>query len=88
MLVPNKTPRSEASHLGLFCLLMCHKRDVRLKLVKYVSSERGHYLRFHVPINGFQSCRDGGTEPIQWREMYLAQEHITAEVGPTGHSIA
>ena len=25
------TPRSAASHLGLFCLPMSHKRDVRLK---------------------------------------------------------
>ena len=28
---PDGTPRSAASHLGLFCLLMSHKRDARLK---------------------------------------------------------
>ena len=30
-IVPDGTPRSAASHLGLFCLLMSHKRDARLK---------------------------------------------------------
>ena len=28
---PDGTPRSAASHLGLFCLPMSHKRDSRLK---------------------------------------------------------
>ena len=28
---PDGTPRSAASHLGLFCLPMSHKRDARLK---------------------------------------------------------
>ena len=30
-LVPDGTPRFAASHLGLFCLPMSHKRDARLK---------------------------------------------------------
>ena len=30
-IAPDGTPRSAASHLGLFCLPMSHKRDVRLK---------------------------------------------------------
>ena len=30
---PDGTPRSPASHLGLFCLPMSHKRDTRLKRV-------------------------------------------------------
>ena len=30
-IVPDGTPRSAASHLGLFCLPMSHKRDARLK---------------------------------------------------------
>ena len=33
-IAPDGTPRSAASHLGLFCLPMSHKRDSRLKLVK------------------------------------------------------
>ena len=33
-IAPDGTPRSAASHLGLFCLPMSHKRDDRLKLVK------------------------------------------------------
>ena len=28
---PDGTPRSAASHLGLCCLLMSHKKDARLK---------------------------------------------------------
>ena len=28
---PDGTPRSAASHLGLYCLPMSHKKDVRLK---------------------------------------------------------
>ena len=30
-IAPDGTPRSEASHLGLYCLPMSHKRDARLK---------------------------------------------------------
>ena len=30
-IAPDGTPRSAASHLGLFCLPMSHKKDVRLK---------------------------------------------------------
>ena len=30
-IAPDGTPRSSASHLGLFCLPMSHKRDARLK---------------------------------------------------------
>ena len=30
-IAPDGTPRSEASHLGLFCLPMYHKRDARRK---------------------------------------------------------
>ena len=32
-IAPDGMPRSEASHLGLFCLPMSHKRDARLRLV-------------------------------------------------------
>ena len=32
-IAPDGTPRSAASHLGLFCLPMSHKRDARLKRV-------------------------------------------------------
>ena len=30
-IAPDGTPRSAASHLGLFCLPLSHKRDARLK---------------------------------------------------------
>ena len=30
-IAPDGTPRSAASHLGLFCLPMSHKKDARLK---------------------------------------------------------
>ena len=30
-IAPDGTPRSAASHLGIFCLPMSHKRDARLK---------------------------------------------------------
>ena len=30
-IAPDGTPRSAASHLGLFCLPMYHKKDARLK---------------------------------------------------------
>ena len=30
-IAPDGTPRSAASHLGLYCLPMSHKKDVRLK---------------------------------------------------------
>ena len=30
-IAPDGTPRSAASHLGLFCLPMSHKRDARVK---------------------------------------------------------
>ena len=32
-IAPDGTPRSAASHLGVFCLLMSHERDARLKCV-------------------------------------------------------
>ena len=32
-IAPDGTPRSAASHLGLCCLTMSHKRDARLKCV-------------------------------------------------------
>ena len=32
-IAPDGTPRFAASHLGLFCLLMSHKKDARLKRV-------------------------------------------------------
>ena len=35
-IAPDGMPRSAASHLGLFCLPMSHKRDARLKLVKHI----------------------------------------------------
>ena len=34
-IAPDGTPRFAASHLGLFCLPMSHKKDARLKRVKY-----------------------------------------------------
>ena len=34
-IAPDGTPRSAASHLGLFCLPMSHKRDARLILVNF-----------------------------------------------------
>ena len=33
-IAPDGTPRSAASHLGLFCLPMSHKKDARLIWVK------------------------------------------------------
>ena len=30
-IAPDGTPRSAASHLGLCCLPMCHKKDARFK---------------------------------------------------------
>ena len=33
-IAPDGTPRFAASHLGLFCLLMSHKKDARLIWVK------------------------------------------------------
>ena len=33
-IAPDGTPRSAASHLGLFCLPMSHKKNARLKRVK------------------------------------------------------
>ena len=35
---PDGTPRSAASHLGLFCLPMSHKKDARLIWVKCAPS--------------------------------------------------
>ena len=34
-IAPDGTPRSAASHLGLYCLPMSHKRDARLIRVKF-----------------------------------------------------
>ena len=36
-IAPDGTPRFAASHLGLFCLPMSHKKDERLKRVKYLT---------------------------------------------------
>ena len=33
-IAPDETPHFAASHLGLFCLLMSHKKDVRLLWIK------------------------------------------------------
>ena len=33
-IAPDGTPSSAASHVGLFCLPMSHKKDARLKCVK------------------------------------------------------
>ena len=35
-IAPNETSRFVASHLGLFCLPMSHKKDARLLMVKEV----------------------------------------------------
>ena len=35
-IAPDGTPRSAASHLGLYCLPMSHKKDARLKRVNEV----------------------------------------------------
>ena len=40
-IAPDGTPRSEASHLGLFCLPMSHKRDARLNLQSDKCEKRG-----------------------------------------------
>ena len=34
-IAPDGTPQNAASHLGLFCLPMSHKKDARLIRVKY-----------------------------------------------------
>ena len=34
-IAPDGMPRSAASHLGLFCLPVSHKRDARLKWVNH-----------------------------------------------------
>ena len=34
-IAPDGTPRSAASHLGLFCLPMSHKKDARLVWAKH-----------------------------------------------------
>ena len=39
-IAPDGTPRSAASHLGLCCLPMSHKRDARLKSVKLYAARR------------------------------------------------
>ena len=39
-IAPDGTPRSAASHLGLFCLPMSHKKDARLKVKKYKKTSR------------------------------------------------
>ena len=39
-IAPDETPRSAASHLGLFCLRMYHKKDARLKCVNRCLSKR------------------------------------------------
>ena len=38
-ITPDGTPRSAASHLGLYCLPMSHKRDARLISVNNVLSD-------------------------------------------------
>ena len=51
-IAPDGTPRSAASHLGLFCLPMSHKRDARLKLVKRRDAFTRMCNRFSVnPMN-------------------------------------
>ena len=34
-IAPDGTPRFAGSHLGLFCLLLSHKKDARLIWVKF-----------------------------------------------------
>ena len=36
-IAPDRTPHSAASHLGLYCLPMSHKKDARLTRVKYMT---------------------------------------------------
>ena len=43
-MAPDGTPRSAASHLGLCCLPMSHKRDAMLKYVNV--SETYHFYLF------------------------------------------
>ena len=66
-IAPDGTPRFAASHLGLFCLPMSHKKDSRLiwvnrlyvflfegytfKLLKDASHTRGCYKRWTLPYS-------------------------------------
>ena len=47
-IAPDGTPRFAASHLGLFCLPMSHKKDARLKCVK---------LRYIIADNNYAAQR-------------------------------
>ena len=40
-IAPDGTPRSAASHLGLCCLPISHKKDARLKCVKVTAGHDG-----------------------------------------------
>ena len=51
----NGTPRSAASHLGLFCLPMSHKMDARLILVKIA------YLYFVKFMRGSRNFHERGS---------------------------
>ena len=42
-IAPDGTLRFAASHLGLFCLSMFHKKDGRLIWVKYDTSSQARY---------------------------------------------
>ena len=54
-IAPDGTPRSAASHLGLFCLPMSHKRDARIKRVNHTfvvsSSHRMRYPMANITSN-------------------------------------
>ena len=50
---PDRTPRSAASHLGLCCLPMSHKRDARLILVnKGCLEAQAAHLFLTDPVDG------------------------------------
>ena len=50
-IAPDVTPRSAASHLGLYCLPVSHKRDARLIRVNGQKKTNQEQTKF---LNGFE----------------------------------
>ena len=63
-IAPDGTKCFAASHLGLFCLPMPHKRTPGLYGLN--DCDCLTVLRLKVPVNNFQSCRDGATASCVW----------------------
>ena len=78
-IVPDERPRFAASHLGLFCLPLSHKKDARLIWVKLVS-QVPQFLKFmrHLFIH---TCICEATDQFKQHHIQKLKKSLSLRAG-------